>query len=106
MATIATRRLNRRITEDMGALHITEAELVRDIASVLDRVQAGTEVVIERDAKPVAVLRAAEPRRRKLSEIAASLPNDSAATIDASFAADVQAFIDSHREPLDVPEWE
>lgn len=90
----------------MAVHHITEAELVRDIASVLDRVQAGEEVVIERDARPVAVLRAPDPRRRKLSEIAASLPADSTATLDAGFAADVQALIDSHREPLDPPEWD
>jgi antitoxin (DNA-binding transcriptional repressor) of toxin-antitoxin stability system len=90
----------------MAAIHITEAELARDIASVLDRVQAGAEIVIERDAKPVAVLRAAEPRRRKLSEIAASLSSDSTATLDAGFAADVQAFIDSHSEPLNPPEWD
>ena len=92
--------------EGMGQIHITEAELARDLASMLDRVQAGAEIVIERDAKPVAVLRAAEPRRRKLSEILASLPQDSAATLDADFARDVQAFIDSHREPLKPPEWD
>lgn len=92
--------------EDMAVLHITEAELARDIASVLDRVQAGTEVVIERNAKAVAVLRAAVPRRRKLSEILASLPEHSTATIDPDFAADVQAFIDSHREPLHPPDWD
>jgi prevent-host-death family protein len=90
----------------MAALHMTEAELARDIASVLDRVQAGEEIVIERGARPVAVLRPAEPRRRKLSEIAAALSKDSTATLDADFAADVQAFIDSHREPLNPPDWD
>jgi antitoxin (DNA-binding transcriptional repressor) of toxin-antitoxin stability system len=88
----------------MAQLHITEAELVRDIASVLDRVQSGTEIVIERNEKPVAVLRAAEPKRRKLSEIMASLSEDST-TVDAGFDKDVQAFIDSHRAPLNPPEW-
>jgi prevent-host-death family protein len=90
----------------MAVLHISEAELARDIASLLDRVQSGAEVVIERNARPVAVLRAAEPRRRRLSEIMAALPEDSPATIDPDFAADVQAFIDSHREPLHPPEWD
>ena len=88
----------------MAELHITEAELVRDIASVLDRVQSGTEIVIERNDKPVAVLRAAEPRRRKLSEIMASLSEHSTATIDADFEKDVLASIDSHRAPLNPPE--
>lgn len=90
----------------MRVLHITEAQLAQDIAAVLDRVQSGTEVVIERNARPVAVLRAAEPRRRKLSEIAASLSDHSTATLDPDFAADVQAFIARHREPLKPPEWE
>ncbi len=90
----------------MAVLHISEAELARDIASLIDRVQSGAEIVIERNARPIAVLRAAEPRRRKLSEIVAALPEDSTATIDPDFAADVQAFIDSHREPLHAPEWD
>jgi prevent-host-death family protein len=90
----------------MAVLRITEAELARDIAGVLDRVQSGAEIVIERNAKPVAVLRAAEPRRRKLSEIMASLPEHSTATLDSDFAADVQGFIDSHRESLNPPEWD
>ena len=92
--------------EGMAILHITEAELARDIASALDRVQSGAEIVIERNARPVAVLRAAEPRRRKLSEIAASLPAHSTATIDPDFAADVQEFIDRRREPLNPPKWD
>jgi len=60
----------------MAVLHISEADLVRDVHAVLDRVQSGEEVVIERDARPVAILRAPDPRR-KLSEIAASLAENS-----------------------------
>lgn len=90
----------------MAVLHITEAELARDIASVLDRVQSGAEIVIERNAKPVAVLRAVEPTRRKLSEIVSALPEPSTATLDPELAADVQEFIDNHREPLDAPKWD
>lgn len=87
-------------------MHITEADLARNTASVLDRVQAGVEVIIDRDAMPVAVLRAARPRRRKLSEIAASLPERSVATLDPDFAADVQDFVDRHREPSNSRDWE
>ena len=92
--------------EDMAQVHISEAELARDIAAVLDRVQSGTEIVIERNAQPVAVIRPAEPRRRKLSEIAASLSEASTAIIDSDFAADVQTVVDRHREPLRPPEWD
>ena len=90
----------------MTVLHISEAELARNVQSVLDQVQAGTEVIIERNAKPVAVLRATPPKRRKLSEIAASLPINSNAVLDEGFADDVQSFIDRHREPLTPPEWD
>jgi predicted nucleic acid-binding protein len=65
--------------EGMAVQHMTEAELVRDIASVMDRVQSGEEIIIERNARPLAVLRAAAPKRRKLSEIVAALPERSAA---------------------------
>ena len=81
----------------VGVVHISETELARNIASVLDRVQSGAEIVIERNAQPVAVLRPAGPKRRKLSEIVAALSEQSTATIDSDFAADVQAFINRHR---------
>jgi antitoxin (DNA-binding transcriptional repressor) of toxin-antitoxin stability system len=92
--------------EGMGVVHISEAELARNVASVLDRVRSGAEIVIERDSQPVAVLRPPKPKRHKLSEILASLPEPSTATLDPEFAADVQAFIDRHREPLHQPDWD
>jgi antitoxin (DNA-binding transcriptional repressor) of toxin-antitoxin stability system len=64
----------------MAVLHISEADLARDVHAVLDRVQSGAEVIVERNAQPIAVMRAAEPRRRKLSEIAAKL-GDTEATL-------------------------
>jgi antitoxin (DNA-binding transcriptional repressor) of toxin-antitoxin stability system len=90
----------------MAQIHISEADLARDIASVLDRVQSGTEIVIERDARPVAILWPAEPLRRKLSEIAAGLSESSTNTIDPDFESDVQSFVDRHRQPLRPPEWD
>jgi antitoxin (DNA-binding transcriptional repressor) of toxin-antitoxin stability system len=42
-------------------IHISDAQAASDFASLLDRVRAGDEVVIEHDAHPVAVLRAAPP---------------------------------------------
>jgi antitoxin (DNA-binding transcriptional repressor) of toxin-antitoxin stability system len=60
----------------MAVVHISEADLARDVHGVLDRVESGAEVIVERNAKPIAILRAAEPSRRKLSEIAAALAKD------------------------------
>lgn len=87
-------------------LHITEADLVRDVRAILQRVETGAEIVIERDAQPVAVLRSAVPPRRKLSECIALLSDDSSATIDPDFAKDVEAAIAAHREPLEPPAWD
>jgi antitoxin (DNA-binding transcriptional repressor) of toxin-antitoxin stability system len=61
------------------AVHISESNLARDVHAILDRVQSGEEVIVERNAQPIAVLRATQPRRRKLSEIAAALSKHSTA---------------------------
>lgn len=87
-------------------IHISDDEAASDFASLLDRVRKGAEIVIEHDARPVAVLLAAEPVRRTISECIALLPEDSPATIDPDFARDVEAAVDSHREPLNPPAWD
>jgi antitoxin (DNA-binding transcriptional repressor) of toxin-antitoxin stability system len=91
---------------DMKPLHISESDLARDIRAILQRVETGAEVIIERDARPVAVIRAAEPVHRKISECIALIPPGSAATIDADFAKDVEAAIVAHREALEPPAWD
>jgi antitoxin (DNA-binding transcriptional repressor) of toxin-antitoxin stability system len=87
-------------------LHISEADLAKDVQSILDRVRSGTEVIIERDAHAIAVLRATALPRRKVSECIELLPADSDATIDPDFAKDVEAAIASHRDPLEPPPWD
>ncbi|MGA8492037.1 MAG: hypothetical protein WB711_16540 [Terriglobales bacterium] len=87
-------------------IHISEAEAASDFAGLLARVRAGAEVVIESGKLPVAVLRAAVPARRSISECIALLPEDSTATIDADFGRDVEAAVESHREPLEPPAWD
>jgi len=89
----------------METLHISEGDLAKDLRSILQRVETGGEVIIERDARPVAVIRAAEPVRRKISECIALMPESSTATIDPDFAKDVEAAITAHREPLEPPAW-
>jgi len=93
--------------EDMAELHMSEAEVARDFAAVLEKVvRQGVDVVVEHNRQPVAVLRAAVPPRRKVSEVLALMSKHSTATMDADFARDVQAAIDSHREPLEPPAWD
>lgn len=87
-------------------IHISEAEAANDFASLLARVRAGAEIIIEDNDLPVAVPRAPAPVGRTISECLAFLPEESAATIDPDFANDVEAAIESHREPLEPPAWE
>lgn len=77
----------------MEPLRISEGELAKDVRSILKRVETGSEIIIERDAQPVAIIRPVEPVRRKISECIALMPADSTATIDAGFAEDVEAAI-------------
>ena len=92
-------------------IHISEAEAAKDFASLLDRVSAGAEVIIERDSHPVAVVRPAEaPRGRLLSEsiaLAEAHAKESGyePTMDADFAADLRKII-NRRKPWNPPAWE
>ena len=89
-------------------IHISEEEAARDFAGLMARVRAGAEVVIESKSGklPVAVIHSPVPPRRTISECIALLPEDSTAVMDADFARDVEAAIDSHREPLEPPAWD
>src|ERR1035438_1430805 len=72
-------------------IHISEAEAVRDFAGLLARVRAGGEIVIGDDARPVAVVRPAEPQVRLLSEsLRLAKEHASTATLDADFARDLE----------------
>ncbi len=95
----------------MAALHITEAEFVRDVHAVLVKVQEGVEVIVERDHHPVALIKRPHGPGRKISEcIALAKAYEQklgyAPVPDPDFANDVQAAIDAHREPLDPPSWD
>jgi len=90
----------------MEPLHISEGDLAKDVRSILQRVETGIEVIVERDAHPVAVIRPAEPAHRKISECIALMPADSTATIDPDFAKDVEAAVAAHREALEPPNWD
>ena len=89
-------------------IHISESEAASNFADVLARVRAGAEVVIESESGklPLAVIHAPALPRRTISECIALLPEDSTAVMDADFAKDVEAAIESHREPLTPPAWD
>jgi antitoxin (DNA-binding transcriptional repressor) of toxin-antitoxin stability system len=82
----------------MASVHMSEAEVARDLHAVLAKVQQGVEIVIEQDHRPVAVLRPSQSGTpgRKLSEcIALATAYEEklcyAPIPDADFARDVQA---------------
>ena len=88
-------------------LRLTEAELARDLHTVLAKVQQGVEVVIEQDSRPVAVLKAPAVKGRKISEVIAALEASGAnAVLDEDFARDVEEGIRARRQPWNPPAWD
>ena len=90
-------------------LRVSEADAVRDLAAILRRVQAGTEVVIERDAQPLAVIRAAAPERRTISGCIAlaemhERESGDGPVLDPDFADDVEDIL-RKRKPWNPPTW-
>lgn len=94
-------------------IHISEEEAASDFASVLARVRAGAGVVIESEGgrQPVAVIHPPVPPRRTISECIALAKKHEEETgespiLDPAFAADIEAAVESHREPLEPPAWD
>lgn len=91
-------------------IHVSEADAASDFKSLMARVRAGAEIVIEHDAQPVAILHPAEAVRRTISECIAlaKIHEDEtgkAPILDSDFASDVEEII-SHRKPWNPPAWE
>jgi antitoxin (DNA-binding transcriptional repressor) of toxin-antitoxin stability system len=92
---------------DGMTVHMTEAEVARDLHTVLEKVSQGVEVVIEKDSRPVAVIKAPVVKGRNISEVIAALEASGAnAVIDEDFARDVEEGIRARREPWNPPSWD
>ena len=72
-------------------IHISDVEAASNFASLLERVQAGVEVVIEHDARPVAVALhpAAAPVRLLSESLRLAREHVPASTLDPDFAKDL-----------------
>src|SRR5260221_8098850 len=57
-----------RMIEGMAQVHMTEAEVARDLHAVLEKVREGVEVIIEQDYRPVAVIRTPPRPGRPIDE--------------------------------------
>ncbi len=94
----------------MAALHISEAELARDLHAVLEQVRQGGEVVVEQDHLPVAIMKPADREPRTLSELIALAEQREkergyAITLDEDYAADVERIVHD-RKPWTPRSWE
>lgn len=93
-----------------NVIRVSEAEAASDFSSLIARVRAGAKVIIERGTRPVAVLHAAEPVRRNISECIASAKEHEQETgkapvLDPDFAEDVEDIL-NRRKPWNPPAWE
>lgn len=97
-----------------NVIHISEAEAASDFASVLARVRAGAEIIIE-GREPVVVVRAGEARAepvrgRPISECIALAKAHEEETgkspiLDPDFAADMEEIV-KNRKSWNPPAWE
>ena len=94
------------MVEDMAALHITEAELARDLHAVLEKVRQGAEIIVEEGDRVVAVIKPVEGPGRPLDEcIARAKAHGTGAELDEEFAEDLKEII-GQRKPLDTSQWD
>jgi len=96
------------IIEGVIILRITEAELARDLHAVLEGVQRGNEVIIEReDHRPVAVIRAPLASGRPITEILREAKRrGSTVTLDGDFGKDLDEIIAASQVPWEPPCWD
>jgi antitoxin (DNA-binding transcriptional repressor) of toxin-antitoxin stability system len=88
-------------------VHLSQAEAIRDIAAILERVERGAEVFVEKDRRPTIVIQPAPRPGRLLSEcIALAKSLGSTVTLDEDFGKDLEEIIQSRREPLDLSRWD
>lgn len=93
--------------KSMATVHMSEAEVARDLHAVLAKVQQGVEIVIEQDDRPIAVIRSPSAKGRLLSEcIAQAEVRGTTAVPDEEFMKDVAEGITERSKPWKPPSWD
>ena len=88
----------------VAVLHISETELARDLHAVLEQVRLGSEVVVEQDHRPIAIMKPAAATARTMSEIIRAMEASGASgMVDEDFASDVEEGIAARDEPWKPP---
>jgi antitoxin (DNA-binding transcriptional repressor) of toxin-antitoxin stability system len=91
---------------EVMAVHLTEAELARDLHAVLEQVRQGAEVVVESDHQPVARISPVRGPGRPVDEcIAIAQTLGSNVPLDDQFGADLEQII-AQRKAVDSPAWD
>ena len=91
----------------MAIVHMTEAEVVNNIADVMRQVRQGSEIIIEQGNRPVAVIKPSKPGGRMISDVIADLKaRGSTAAMDDEFARDIEEGSRAHRQPWNPPSWD
>ena len=91
----------------MATIHISEIELTRSAADLMNRVRAGAEISID-DARGYTFARVipAPSSPRTIEQALALLPESPQGYVDDEFAAAVEAAIAENRQPLDASVWD
>ena len=77
-------------------IHVSAAEAASDFAALLDLIRAGDEVVIEHDARPLAVLRPAAPRsslEQAFEAIAQEVPDEEWERVPSDLAKNLDHYL-------------
>ena len=103
----APRGAHSSIVRNMATVHMSESEVSHDFAAVLEKIRAGVEVIVERDHRPVAVIRSPVRSGRPISEcIASAKASGSKATPDEAFAQDVEEGIRHRQDAWKPTSWD
>jgi antitoxin (DNA-binding transcriptional repressor) of toxin-antitoxin stability system len=93
--------------KDMATVHMKDSEVTSDFAAVLAKIRLGVEVVVEKDYRPVAVIRSPLRSGRPISEcIASAKASGSKVTLDEGFAKDVEEGIRGRQQPWNPTSWD
>ena len=86
---------------------MSDNEVASNFDAVLEKIGKGVEVVVERDRRPVAVIRPPSRSGRLISEcIALAEARGTAAIPDEGFMKDVADGIAERSKPWNPPSWE
>jgi antitoxin (DNA-binding transcriptional repressor) of toxin-antitoxin stability system len=93
--------------KSMATVHMSDNEVTKNFAAVLDKIRKGIEVVVEQDHRPVAVIRSPKRSGRPISDcILSARVSGSKITLDGGFARDVEEGIRDRQQSWNPPSWD